>query len=63
MSNLELADVLKAEVQRLSEEISKLTRRRNVLGHYATRLRLGVKAEVVRAEIEATGEALPDGLC
>ena len=61
MSNLALADLLKAEVQRLSEEISRLTRRKAIYQHYATRLRLGVKPEVIRAEIEATGEAMPDG--
>lgn len=60
MSNLELADVLKAEVQTLNEQISALTRRRNIYLHFATRLRLGVKPEVVRAEIEATGERMPD---
>jgi hypothetical protein len=63
MSNLELADVLKAEVQALNEQISALTRRKNILAHYRTRLNLGVKPDVVRAEILATGEALPDGLC
>jgi hypothetical protein len=61
MSNLELAELLKEEVQRLNEQISALTRRKNILSHYATRLRLGVKPDVVRAEIEATGESMPDG--
>ena len=61
MSSLELAELLKQEVQRLSEQISALTRRKAIYQHYATRLCLGVKPEVVRAEIEATGEAMPDG--
>jgi hypothetical protein len=60
MTSLDLAQVLKEEVQRLNEQISALTRRRNVLAHYSTRLRLGVKPEVVRAEIAAAGEAMPD---
>lgn len=61
MSNLELADVLKAEVQTLNEQISALTRRRNIYLHSATRLRLGVDPKVVAAEIQATGEAMPEG--
>ena len=61
MGGLDLADALKQEVQRLSEQISALTRRKAIYQHYATRLRLGVKPDVVRAEIEATGESMPDG--
>lgn len=56
MTSLELAERLKAEIQREHEIISKHSRRRAILEHYATRLRLGVTEAVVRAEIEAAGE-------
>lgn len=59
MSNLELADVLKAEVQALDEQIGALTRRKKVFQHYLTRCRLGVDPKVILAEIEARGERMP----
>jgi len=51
-----MAQVLKAEMDRLSAVISAATRRRAVCQHAATRLRLGVSQTVVRAELEAAGE-------
>jgi len=56
VTSLELAAILKEAIQREHEIISKHTRRRNILEHFATRLRLGVSEKVVRAEIAAQGE-------
>jgi hypothetical protein len=58
MTNLALAQVLKAEIQRCAERISADTRRKNILTHYATRLRLGKSQEVVLAELAAAGEPI-----
>src|ERR1051325_6734840 len=58
MTNLDLAQLLKDEMGRLTEEISAATRRRNILQGAATRLRLGVPQTVVAAELEAQGEQL-----
>jgi hypothetical protein len=58
MTGLDLAQVLKEEIQRLSERISADSRRKNVLAHYATRLRLGKSPDVVLAELEAAGEPI-----
>jgi hypothetical protein len=63
VTGLDLADLIKEELQREHEIISRHMRRRAILEHYARRLRLGVNPTVVRAEIEAAGESLtlPDG--
>ena len=56
MTNLDLASILKDEIQKCVERISADTRRKNILAHYATRLRLGKSQEVVLAELAAAGE-------
>ena len=58
MTSLDLAHLLKAEIQKEHEVISKHMRRRNILEHFASRLRLGVSEKVVRSEIEAQGETI-----
>jgi hypothetical protein len=58
VTSLDLAAVLKQEIQKQHEIISKATRRRNVLEHYVTRLRLGKDPKVVQAELEAAGEPI-----
>ena len=58
MTSLDLAQVLKDEQARLSTVISVATRRRAILQHSATSLRLGVSQAVVLAELEAAGEPI-----
>lgn len=59
MTELDLAQVLTDEINIQHAIISKATRRRNILEHFRTRLRLGVKVSVVEAEIRAAGEPVP----
>ena len=58
MTGLDLAYVVKDEMQRVSEAISRLTRRRAILQGAATRLRLGYSPTVVLAELDAAGESV-----
>jgi hypothetical protein len=58
MTSLELAEVLREQIRREHEIISRHSRRRAILEHFATRLRLGVSEKVVRAEIAAQGETI-----
>jgi len=59
MTGLDLSYVIKDEMQRVSEEISRLTRRRAILQGALTKLRLSWKPAVVLAELEASGETVP----
>lgn len=62
MTALDIAQVLKDATVAINEEISRLTRRRAVYQAAATRLRLGVSPEVVKVEIQAAGEPVPEGV-
>lgn len=58
MTDPNLERVLKNAIAREYEIISRATRRKNVLTHYQTRLRLGKHPDVVRAEIAAADETI-----
>ena len=58
MTSLDLATILKGEMQKQHEIVSVAKRRLAILTHYATRLRLGVHPEVVLAELDAAGETI-----
>ena len=56
MSDAELEEILKAELQKVYVTISQARHRQETLRHYLTRLRLKVPPSVVLAEIRAAGE-------
>ena len=58
MTGLDISFVLKDEMNRLAEVISRASRRRAILQGGATKLRLGYPPAAVLAELEAAGEPI-----